>query len=260
MTLSLALLAALLAAGAIGAAGAFAVQPEASGGWAIHAMDRPRPARVDAGETTAPAPSDAIVLFDGWSTEAWQTPEGGPISWTIRGDRSMRVERGGDIESRERFGDCQVHIEWMCPEGQEHRTGQDRGNSGIFLMGLYEVQVLQSRENETYPDGMAGAIYGQNPPMVNPCRAMGQWNSFDIMFRRPRFREDGSVAQPAVMTVLFNGVLVQDRFELLGPTSHKVRAPYQKHADALPIRLQDHGEPVRFRNVWVRRLEDATGQ
>src|SRR5690606_10536825 len=157
--------------------------------------------------------------------------------WTVLDDGSMRVERGGDIVTRDTFGNCQLHIEWMCPEGQDHRTGQNRGNSGVFLMGIYEVQVLQSRDNPTYADGMAGAIYGQNPPLVTPCRAMGEWNSFDITFRRPRFNDDGSLASPAIMTVLFNGVLVQDRYELLGPTSHKSRAPYQPHADALPIKL-----------------------
>ena len=236
--------------------GAFATQPEASGGWPIHSMDRPLPPRVDVGEVTVPPPSDAIVLFDGSSTEAWQKPDGSEIAWTLQDDGSMRVERGGDIFSRETFGDCQLHVEWICPEGQDDRTGQNRGNSGVFLMEVYEVQVLQSRENRSYADGIAGSIYGQNPPMVNPCRAMGEWNSYDIIFRRPHFNDDGSLARPAIMTVFFNGVLVQDHFELMGPTSHTVRAPYEAHADALPIKLQDHGEPVRFRNIWVRRLSD----
>jgi hypothetical protein len=253
MTLSTIIL--MLALGAALSAAISQPEPTASGGWPIHSTERPLPAQIDAPEAAVPPPSDATVLFDGSSTEAWEKVGGGAISWTIQDDGSMQVQRGGDIVSRELFGDCQLHVEWMCPEGQEHRTGQDRGNSGVFLMSAYEVQVLQSRENRTYADGIAGAIYGQNPPMVNPCRGMGEWNSFDIIFRRPRFNDDGSVARPAVMTVLFNGVLVQDRFELLGPTSHKSRAPYQRHADALPIKLQDHGEPARFRNIWVRRLE-----
>jgi hypothetical protein len=132
---------------------------------------------------------------------------------------------------------------------------QERGNSGIFLMGIYELQVLDSYKNDTYPDGQAGAVYGQNPPLVNATRPPGQWQTYDVVFHRPRFKADGSVEQPARMTVFLNGVLIQDNFELVGPTANKQQPPYKAHADKLPLKLQDHGNPIRYRNIWVRELE-----
>jgi hypothetical protein len=165
------------------------------------------------------------------------------------------VANSGYIYTAEGFGDVQLHVEWATPLPAAGR-GQGRGNSGVFLMGLYEVQVLDSFENDTYPDGQAAAIYGQYPPLVNACLPPGQWQSYDIVFRRPRFLADGTVAQPARITVLHNGVLVQDNVELWGPTAWLQHFPFKSHADALPISLQDHGNPVRYRNIWLRKLSD----
>lgn len=167
----------------------------------------------------------------------------------------MEVVAGtGEITTVRAFGDCQLHVEWASPDPPAH-TGQDRGNSGVFLMGRYEVQVLDSYGNRTYPDGQAAAIYGQYPPLVNASRPPGVWQSYDIVFRRPRFDERGQLIAPARITVIHNGVLVHDAVILTGPTGHRRRPPYEAHADRLPITLQDHASPVRFRNIWVRDLE-----
>lgn len=166
----------------------------------------------------------------------------------------MEVVRGtGGIETVRAFGDAQLHVEFMAP-ARATGTGQNRGNSGVFLMGRYEVQVLDSHDNRTYPDGQAGAVYGQFPPLVNASRRPGEWQEFDIVFHTPRFDASGTLTSPARMTVFHNGVLVQDNVELLGPTSHQRRAPYEAHPTELPISLQDHGDPVRFRNIWIRPL------
>ena len=176
------------------------------------------------------------------------------MRWRIV-DGAMEVVAGtGGIQTRESFGDVQLHVEWMSP-APPRGTDQDRGNSGVFFMGMYEVQVLDSWENVTYADGQAAALYGQYPPLVNASRKPGEWQSYDIVFRRPRFDGSGKVTSPARVTVLHNGVLVQDNVELTGPTGHYARPPYSAHADRLPISLQDHGHPVRFRNFWVRTLE-----
>lgn len=167
----------------------------------------------------------------------------------------MEVVKGTkDIHSVARFGDAQLHVEWATPAPAKG-SDQDRGNSGVYLMGLYEVQVLDSYGNVTYPDGQAGAIYGQFAPLVNASRPPGEWQSFDIIFHRPRFGADGTLLSPATMTVLHNDVLVQDQRSLTGPTAHKTRPPYAAHADRLPILLQDHDHPVRYRNIWIRALE-----
>ena len=226
--------------------------------WPIHSMERPKPRVVDPGPYAglAAAPSDAVVLFDGRSLQGWQSADrpGQPARWTV-GQGYFEVAPGtGAIGTVETFGDVQLHIEWMAPD-PPRGTGQDRGNSGVFLMGQYEVQVLDSYRNDTYADGQAGALYGDHPPLVNASRPPGQWQTYDIVFRRPRFDSQGRVVRPARVTVLHNGVLVQDAMELSGPTSHQERRPYAAHADALPLTLQDHGHPVRFRNLWVRRLE-----
>ena len=162
--------------------------------------------------------------------------------------------KAGDIRTVKGFGDCQLHVEWMAPSPAKG-TDQDRGNSGVFLMGLYEVQILDCFENKTYADGMTAAIYGQHPPLVNACRPPGEWQTYDIVFHRPRFDKDGQVVTPARMTVFHNGLLVHDNDILTGPTAHKARPPYKMHADKLPISLQDHGHPVRFRSIWLRELE-----
>jgi hypothetical protein len=194
------------------------------------------------------------VLFNGASLSAWTTENDRPVRWRVV-DGAMEVVAGtGGIQTREGFGDVQLHVEWMSPL-PARGTDQDRGNSGVFFMGMYEVQVLDSWENVTYADGQAAALYGQYPPLVNASRKPGEWQSYDIVFRRPRFDASGKVTSPARVTVLHNGVLVQDNVELTGPTGHYKRPPYERHADKLPISLQDHGHPVRFRNFWVRKLE-----
>jgi hypothetical protein len=224
----------------------------------IHSWDRPRPPIVDPGtastqEQPGKPPSDAIVLFDGKDLSAWRATDGGAAKWVIK-DAAMESVRGsGYVRTLRAFGDCQLHIEWATPSRVEGRS-QGRGNSGVFLMGLYEVQVLDSFDNDTYPDGQAAAVYGQYPPQVNASRGPGQWQSYDIIFHRPHFDADGKLVRPARMTVLHNGVLVQDNVEVLGPTTWMNRPPYKAHGDRLPLALQDHGNPVRFRNVWIREL------
>lgn len=225
--------------------------------WEIHDTTRAHPPVVEPGPAPAepqPPPSDATVLFDGDDLEAWEHPDGDAASWTVR-DGYMEVDPGtGGIQTREGFGDVQLHLEWMVPSFIEGE-GQDRGNSGVFLMGTYEVQVLDSYENPTYADGQAAAVYGQYPPLANAMRPQGEWQTYDIVFHRPRFDENGAVAAPARMTVYHNGVLVQDNVELTGPTGHYERPPYEEHDARLPLHLQDHDHEVRFRNVWVRDLE-----
>ncbi len=165
------------------------------------------------------------------------------------------VPDSGYVYSADKFGDVQLHVEWATPTPASG-SGQGRGNSGLFLMGLYEVQVLDSYHNDTYADGQAAAIYGQYPPLVNACLPPGEWQSYDIVFRRPRFHSDGTVERAARITVIQNGILVQDDVEIFGPTAWLQFVPYTRHDDKLPIGLQDHGNPVRYRNIWVRELPD----
>ena len=220
----------------------------------VHDKNRAQPPVVDPGhpgtqEATGKAPSDAIVLFDGTKTDAIKT------NWPVNENGELVITKGkGGFESAQSFGDIQLHLEWMAPESEAKNSGQGRANSGIFFMKTYEVQVLDNKDNKTYPDGMAGSIYGQFPPLVNPGRGIGKWQTYDIIFRRPHFNEDGSVKKPATVTVLLNGVVVQDNQELMGRATHKVRSNYKKHADKLPLSLQNHGQTVHFRNIWVREL------
>jgi hypothetical protein len=225
--------------------------------WPVHSMERPQPPVVRAAPARVVAPpSDAIVLFDGRSLAAWRSADDTtwPARWRIANGYMEVVKGTGAIETRRAFGDVQLHIEWASP-AVPHGEGQERGNSGVFLMGRYEVQVLDSYGNRTYPDGQAAALFGQFPPLVNASVPPGQWQAYDIVFRRPRFDAAGKLLRPARVTVLHNGVLVHDAVELTGPTAFQARPPYEKHADRLPFSLQDHGMPVRFRNVWVRELE-----
>ena len=224
----------------------------------IHSMDRPQPRVVDPGPYPGmqKPPSDAIVLFDGSSLSDWRLADSSdkPARWKVA-DGYMEVVAGaGNIATARGFGDVQLHVEFVAPT-PTHGEGQERGNSGVFLMGIYEVQVLDSYQNPTYADGAAAAIYGQYAPLVNASRPPGEWQTYDIVFHRPRFDASGRVTSKARMTILHNGVLVQDDVVLTGPTAHKQRPPYAKHADRLPLILQDHSDPVRFRNVWVRDLE-----
>jgi len=199
-----------------------------------------------------PPPSDAIVLFDGKDLSQWRGEGGGLVKWEIK-DGVMVVNGTGSIVTKKEFGDCQLHIEWATPE-QVEGEGQGRGNSGIFLQGRYEIQVLDSWQNKTYYNGQAGAVYSQYAPLVNVSKKPGEWQSYEIIYRAPRFDEKGAVVKPATITILQNGVLVQDHVEIQGPTAQKPPPKYEPHSLKQPLSLQDHGNPVRYRNVWIREL------
>lgn len=226
------------------------------GGWPQHSRARPAPPVVTPAPYVAVAPpKDAVVLFDGTSLERWMMSDSTPAKWRLVGEAFEVVPGSGTLMTRESFGDVQLHIEFMSPNPPQGRD-QDRGNSGVFFGGgRYEVQVLDSYRNPTYADGQAASLYGQFPPLVNASRAPGEWQTYDITYRRPRFGANGRVLQPAVFTVVHNGVLVHDHRALVGPTTNGRRVPYEKHDDRLPLMLQDHEHPVRFRNVWLRPLE-----
>jgi hypothetical protein len=232
----------------------------------VHEEDvtkQPLPPVVTPGEGAgfAAPPSDATVLFDG-SEESfkanWTDTKGGPSQWKIVDGALESVKRAGYIQTKGNYGSCQLHIEWAAP-AKVSGDGQGRGNSGVFLMGQYEVQVLDNYENQTYADGQAGALYGRSKPLVNACRKPGEWQSYDIIFHRPVFDEQGKVVRRATFTVFHNGVLIQDHTVLSGGTGWMgphAASEYKAHPDKLPISLQDHGNPVRFRNVWIRELKD----
>jgi hypothetical protein len=223
--------------------------------WPVHSLDRPRPPVVDPGPARPPAPppSDAIVLFDGKDLSQWQSQDSSAAKWIVQ-DGYMEVAPGtGTIMTKRGFGDVQLHIEWATPTPPKGE-GQERGNSGVFLMTHYEVQVLDSYHNDTYADGQAGAMYGQIPPRVNACRPPGEWQTYDIVFHRPTFGPNGMVQSPARLTLFHNGVLVHDNDAFTGRTVHARQAKYEPHADRLPLALQDHGNPVRYRNIWIREL------
>lgn len=227
--------------------------------WRIHDRDRPAPPIVSPGsfstqsEPGAP-PSDARVLFDGSNLDEWLSVRGGSAAWKIVAGNAMESVGGtGDIRTKRDFGSCQLHVEWRTPTAIS-ASGQGRGNSGVFLLGLYEVQVLDSYENPTYADGLAGAIYGQFPPLANACMPPGSWQTFDIVFETPQFGSE-SLQRPATMTLFHNGVLAHLRQTMHGPTKHRELASYQiAHDPKGPLVLQDHGDPVQFRNIWIREL------
>jgi hypothetical protein len=224
----------------------------------IHDPNRPLPPVVDPGtagtaDRTGRPPSDAVVLFDGKDLSRWRADKGGPASWKVEKGYMEVVKGAGSIHTEQAFGDCQLHVEWATPSPGVGE-GQHRGNSGVFPMGLYEVQVLDSYDNRTYADGQAAAIFGQYPPAVNASRPPGEWQAYDIVFEAPRFAAEGKLLRPARITVLHNGVLVHHAAELTGPTAFQARPPYKAHPDKLPLGLQEHGDPVRFRNVWIREL------
>lgn len=257
-TLPLPSSAAIFAAAAIAAlvATAHRAGAQADTRWPQHSMDRPQPPVVAPAKYVAEGrPSDAVSLFDGKDLAQWRSDKDGPAAWVVK-DGYFQVAPGtGMIHTAQAFGDVQLHIEWSAPTPPTGES-QERGNSGVFLQGLYEVQVLDSYHNPTYADGAAGSLFGQYPPLVNPARPPGQWNVYDIVFHHPRFDPSGKVTAPARVTVFFNGVLVQDDVPLTGPTAYQQRPPYTVTPDALPLALQDHSYPVRFRNIWVRELSD----
>ena len=235
--------------------------------YAVHDKGRKNPPVITPAEQVGQPPSDAIVLFDGnrdtlnsqWVTER---KGGGDIPWKIENGYMEVSSKGGGIRTKKQFGNCQLHVEWRTPEDIDPKiTDQKRCNSGVFLMDRYEVQVLDSytddnyKTNRTYADGQASAMYGQHPPMVNACRKAGQWQSYDICFLRPLFDADGNLLRKGRITVLHNGVVVHNNLEIEGTTSHKRKAAYTPHEKG-HIRLQDHGNPIRFRNIWIRELPE----
>ena len=227
----------------------------------VHETDpakQPLPVVVVPGNESSNAPSDAVVLFDGSaeSFKNWTDTKGGQTKWIFKDGAMEPTKKSGYIQTKQGFGSCQLHIEWATPENVKG-NGQGRGNSGVFFMGTYEIQILDSYENKTYPDGQGGALYGRSKPLVNACRKPGKWQSYDIIFHQPIFDKDGKVLRKATFTVLHNGVLIQDHYVLSGGTGWRgshAATKYHPHADKLPLKLQDHGNPVRFRNVWIREL------
>ena len=229
--------------------------------WHVHDSDRPYPREVTPGANLGAPPSDAAVLFDGKDLSKWQQRGRGAdrgkmldAKWKVTDGYVEIVHNTGDLISRDKFGDCQLHVEWQEPAGIQGFS-QERGNSGVYLMSRYELQVLDSYHAPTYADGQAGAIYGQFPPLVNPARPPGEWQSYDVIFETPRWDGDKLVKQ-AYMTLIYNGVLVQNHQALNGPTEYKVSLPYKKHETEEPLLLQDHASsrPVRYRNIWVRKI------
>jgi hypothetical protein len=205
---------------------------------------------------SAPAngiPSDAIVLFDGRSLDGWESAKGGPAPWKIEGGNLVVAPRSGFIQTKAAFGDIQLHLEFRTP-AEVKGDSQGRGNSGVYFMGLYEVQILDSYNNPTYVNGQAGAVYKQHIPLVNASRPPGEWQSYDIVFVAPRFGPAGVVQTPGRLTVFHNGVLVQLDVEIKGATGHRGYPAYTPHAAKLPLQLQDHSNPIAFRNIWVREL------
>ena len=221
--------------------------------WKVHDGARPQPTVVSPGAESRLPPSDAVVLFDGRDLSGWVGVKSGqPAPWKVENGYVEVVPKSGDIQTRAEFGDCQLHLEFATPS-EVVGSSQGRGNSGVFLMGRYEIQVLDCYDNPTYADGTTAAIYGQYPPLVNACRRPGEWQSYDIAWIGPRFEGDRLVT-PAYCTVLHNGIVVQLHRELIGPTSHKVVADWVAHEPVGPLRLQDHSNPTRFRNIWYRPI------
>lgn len=215
----------------------------------VHQQDRPQPPRVLPPESDEvpefAAPSDATVLFDGKTLDQFQK-----TSWMVK--NGVLVAGAGDLRTKEAYGNIQFHVEWRAPDPPRGAPA-NMGNSGIYFMGLYELQIYDSYSSKIYADGSAAAIYGQTPPSVNACRRPGQWQSYDGIFTAPVFK-DGKLVEPATVTVLHNGVLVHHNTEILGPTAHRATLPYEPHTAELPIMIQGHGSPVEFRNIWIREL------
>lgn len=227
-----------------------------NGKWKVHDIDRPRPERIQPGKTAADAPADAIVLFDGTNVNAFRGKDGAPCPWKI--ENGELIVNGGDIWTKESFASCQLHLEWKTDPNTEGKS-QKKGNAGIFFMDRYETQILDCDNNLTYADGMAGAVYGQTPPLVNAVRRAGEWQTYDIIFTAPKL-ENGKVVEPAYITTILNGIVVQNHTKILGPTLHRRATSYAgTFPEKAPFRLQDHKNsiPDRLRNIWVRRLPET---
>ena len=212
----------------------------------------PKPKKVTPGTVPGEAPSDATILFDGKDLSKWSTPDGKEARWEVKDGAFTVVKGTGDINTKQTFGDVQLHIEWREPLGLEGE-GQARGNSGIFFQEKYELQVLDSYESQTYSNGQAGSIYKQHMPLVNATRKANEWQTYDVVYNAPRFSENGSLICPARITVLHNGVVIQNNTSLWGPTQYRGLPVYESHGKG-SLRLQDHGNPVSFRNIWIREL------
>ncbi|TYA69847.1 3-keto-disaccharide hydrolase [Seonamhaeicola marinus] len=221
-------------------------------GWHVHDTNRPLPKKITPAETHLGAPSDAIVLFNGENFDQWTTKNRDSITWKLSNGFMQVTPRSGSIYTKQSFGDIQLHIEWFVPE-EPTKQSQKKGISGIFLMGIYKLQVIDAEENQEYADGTVGAIYGQTPALVNAAKASGKWQSYDVIFTAPVFKNE-TLVSPAYITVFLNGVLIQNHTEIYGPAAYKTTIPYKAHPEKLPLMLQDHGQPVRFRNIWVRAL------
>ena len=211
-----------------------------------------KPKKITPGAMPGQAPSDAVILFDGKDLGNWTNVQGADAKWEVK-DGAMTVVKGaGAVRTKQKFGDVQLHIEWRAP-AVVVGDGQGRGNSGIFLQERYELQVLDSYESPTYSNGGAGSIYKQSVPLVNACLKPGEWQTYDVVFIAPRFSDNGRVIAPASVTVFHNGILIQNNFQIWGPTSYKGLPIYQPHGKG-SLELQDHGNPVSYRNIWVREL------
>ncbi len=223
--------------------------------WHVHDPNRPQPRVVEPGAVPSPEPvkppSDAVVLFDGTNFDQWVGDKGAP-TWKLEDGAMTAVPGQGGIRTKQKFGDCQLHIEWRAPNPPRGQ-GQDRGNSGVFLLNRYEIQVLDCYQAQTYADGTTGALYGVWPPLVNACRKPGEWNTYDIIFTGPRFKEN-QLETPAYVTVLLNGIVLHNHQAELGPTVWRAVAKYSPQPSEDVIALQEHGHPVSFRNIWVRKL------
>jgi hypothetical protein len=249
---------ALAGAGVLGVLAAEPGRPgESPTRWRQHDIQRPKPPEAEPADApiASKPPDGSVVLFDGSNLDAWKSTSGGPPRWKVADGYFETVPGTGLIETKAKFGDIQLHVEWAAPN-PPHGKGQDRGNSGVFLMGQFEVQVLDSYQADTYADGQAGAIYGQYPPLFNAARPPGAWQSYDIAFRRPRFDASGTLLEPARITLFHNGILVQNNEAPFGPTSWLKWLPYKDQGDRGAIALQDHSHPVRYRNIWLRELPE----
>ncbi len=230
-----------------------ALSQERKGDPALTENWTPEPKMVAPGKMASDAPADAIVLFNGRDVNGWVDKDNQPIKWKVAEGALTVTPGSGMIFTKESFGDCQLHIEWRAPSAVKG-NGQGRGNSGIFLMGQYELQVLDSYNNRTYSNGQAASIYKQTMPLVNASRGPGEWQTYDVIFTAPRFKSDSSVQSPARITVIHNGIVVQNNTVLWGGTQYIGLPAYVKHKDQEPLSLQDHGDLVSFRNIWIRRL------
>jgi hypothetical protein len=242
------------------------------GKWHQHDPNRPQPPVVTPGATFsqgAPAPSDAEVLFDGTDLSKWQNNQGQAATWKVQdGYTEVSLPKGNDIRTKGKWSDFQLHVEWSAPTNTAGLHGQSRGNSGILINNMYEVQVLDSYHDKTYPDGQAGGLYGQMPPLVNASKPPGEWQTYDIIWESPRWNDKGELIQKAAVTVLFNGVVVQHHTEYIGSTdgigggvAYRAQSFYKQHDPAVYIQLQNHNSnPVHYRNIWIRDLNIAERQ